>query len=176
MPVLTLDEAVAWRRHLKAAGKRLVFTNGVFDLLHRGHAEYLADARRLGDGLIVGINGDASVRRLKGPTRPLVPEADRALLIAALRVVDAAVIFESDTPAELIAALVPDILVKGGDWPIAEIVGRAVVQAAGGEVRTIPLTPDRSSTDLIGTILARHGLDPASASARGTQRRRDEPT
>jgi rfaE bifunctional protein nucleotidyltransferase chain/domain len=140
----------AWRR----AGERIVFTNGVFDLLHRGHVEYLAEARALGDRLVVGVNGDASVRRLKGPSRPLVAAEDRAAVVAALRCVDLVVVFDDDTPARLIEAVAPDVLVKGGDWPVEEIVGRAFVEARGGRVLSIPIREGHSTTGLAERIAA----------------------
>jgi rfaE bifunctional protein nucleotidyltransferase chain/domain len=132
----------------------VVFTNGCFDILHRGHAAYLQDARRCGDILVVGVNSDASTRRLKGDPRPLMGEADRAYILAALEAVDYVCIFEEDTPQSLIEAVQPDVLVKGGDYQIAEIVGREVVEARGGRVLTIPLTPDRSTSDMIQKIVA----------------------
>jgi len=131
----------------------LVFTNGVFDLLHRGHAEYLARARSLGDALVVGVNTDASARRLgKGPDRPLSPESDRALLVAALESVDAVCLFDEDTPAELIDALVPEVLVKGGDYTADRVVGRETVEEAGGRVELIDFLEGYSTTDLIRRI------------------------
>lgn len=154
--VLSLEDMRAAREVLRREGKRLVFTNGVFDILHRGHCEYLADARALGDALIVGLNSDASVTRLKGPRKPIVPQDDRAAVLAALGCVDYVVYFDEDTPRELIAAVLPDILVKGGDYEVADIVGRAEVEAAGGKVLTIPLTPGRSSTNIIATIIERY--------------------
>lgn len=136
----------AWR----GAGERLVFTNGVFDLLHRGHVEYLAEARALGDRLVVGLNSDASARALgKGPDRPLVGEADRAAVLAALRAVDLVVIFDDETPERLIREVRPDVLAKGGDWPPERIVGRAFVESCGGKVVSVPLREGFSSTALI---------------------------
>lgn len=140
----------AWR----AAGERIVFTNGVFDLLHRGHVEYLEEARALGDRLVVGLNADASVRRLKGPGRPLVGERDRRDLVAALRCVDLAILFAEDTPARLIDEVAPDVLVKGGDWPVDRIVGRESVEARGGRVLSIPLREGLSTTNLVERIRA----------------------
>ncbi len=131
---------------------RLVFTNGCFDLLHRGHVEYLDQARRLGDFLVVGVNSDASVERLKGPGRPVVPQADRALVVAALEAVDAVTLFEEDTPRALIRSLLPDVLVKGGDYSPDQVVGREEVEEAGGEIRVIPLIRGRSTSDLITRI------------------------
>jgi D-beta-D-heptose 7-phosphate kinase/D-beta-D-heptose 1-phosphate adenosyltransferase len=150
--VVTLHEAVLWRHDLQRAGRRLVFTNGCFDLLHRGHVEYLAAARELGDALVVGVNDDDSVRRLKGPARPLVAADDRAHVLAALAAVDRVVIFAEDTPAALIAALVPDVLVKGGDYTPDTVVGRATVEAAGGRVVLIPFRPGYSTTGTIARL------------------------
>lgn len=133
----------------RSAGRRIVFTNGCFDLLHLGHASYLAEARALGDLLVVGVNADAGVRRLKGPDRPLVPERDRALLLLALRSVDLACIFPEDTPLELIRVVRPDILAKGGDYRPEEVVGREVVEAHGGSVRIVPFRPGHSTSRLI---------------------------
>lgn len=132
--------------------QRLVFTNGCFDLLHRGHVEYLAAARGLGDALVVGVNTDASVERLKGPGRPVVPQGDRALVLAALESVDAVTLFHEDTPRELLADLLPDILVKGGDYSPSEIVGKTEVEAAGGRVEVIPFIKGRSTTEIITRI------------------------
>lgn len=151
--IVLMDEMVAIRQRLAEQGKRVVFTNGVFDILHRGHAEYLAAAQQLGDVLILGLNGDDSVRRLKGEARPLVPVEDRAYLLASLAAVDYVVVFDSDTPRDLIAALKPDILVKGGDYRPEDIVGRDTVEADGGSVVTIPLTPQRSTTNIIQKIM-----------------------
>ena len=131
----------------------VVFTNGCFELLHAGHVTYLDQARALGDALVVGVNSDASVRRLeKGPGRPFVPEADRALLVAALESVDAVSIFDEDTPAELIARLLPAVLVKGADWAPEDVVGRDVVEAAGGRIELLPLVEGRSTTRLLRRI------------------------
>ncbi len=131
---------------------RLVFTNGCFDLIHRGHVEYLHRARGLGDALAVGLNTDESVRRLKGPDRPVVVEEDRALVLAALECVDVVTLFDEDTPRELLAALLPDVLVKGGDYKPEGVVGRAEVAAAGGEVRIIPFVQGHSTSDIISRI------------------------
>jgi rfaE bifunctional protein nucleotidyltransferase chain/domain len=136
-------------RFRRPRSERLVFTNGCFDILHRGHVEYLAAARGLGDRLVVGLNADASVRRLKGEGRPLNAEEDRALVLAALASVDAVTIFEEDTPLELIRALLPDLLVKGGDYSPAAVVGAEDVVGAGGRVVIIPFVPGRSTTALI---------------------------
>ena len=155
------DEAqralAAWR----AAGEKIVFTNGVFDLLHRGHAEYLAQARALGERLVVGVNSDASARRLKGPARPIVAAADRAALLEALACVDLAVVFDEDTPARLIEAVRPDVLVKGGDWAVAKIVGRELVESYGGRVLSIPLREGCGTTALVERIReGRSALEP----------------
>ena len=147
----------AWRER----GESVVFTNGVFDLLHRGHVEYLEEAAALADRLVVGINDDASVRRLKGPERPILPEAERQELVAALRCVDLAVLFGEDTPARIIEQVAPDVLVKGGDWAIDKIVGREFVEARGGRVQTIRVREGHSTTGLVERIRAgRSALDP----------------
>lgn len=147
--VRTRDAAREWRRTL--AG-RLVFTNGVFDLLHRGHVDVLLAARALGDALIVGVNDDDSVRRLKGESRPVRTAADRAYVLAALEAVDAVVIFSEDTPLELIRSVRPDVLVKGGDYTRDTIVGRADVESWGGEVVVVPLTPGHSTTHILDSL------------------------
>jgi D-beta-D-heptose 7-phosphate kinase/D-beta-D-heptose 1-phosphate adenosyltransferase len=151
--VVSEENLVAEREEARRQGKVVVFTNGCFDLLHRGHADYLAGARRLGDILYVGVNDDASVARLKGAGRPLVSEEDRAALVAALASVDRVVLFGEDTPRRLIARLLPDVLVKGGDYSPDEIVGAAEVRGAGGRVVVVPFVPGRSSSDLISKIL-----------------------
>jgi D-beta-D-heptose 7-phosphate kinase/D-beta-D-heptose 1-phosphate adenosyltransferase len=130
----------------------VVFTNGCFDLLHPGHVRLLERARALGDVLVIGLNGDSSLRQLKGEGRPLILEAERGELLAALAAVDAVTVFDEPTPRELVAALLPDVLVKGGDWPTDEIVGRAEVEAAGGEVVTIPYVEGYSTSALIAKI------------------------
>lgn len=137
----------------RANGRRIVFTNGCFDLMHIGHTRYLEAAKALGDVLIVGVNSDASVRSLeKGTDRPIVPESQRAEVVAALGSVDFVVIFPEPDPGRLITALQPDVLVKGGDWPVEKIVGRDVVEARGGVVRSIPLVPGMSTTALLHRI------------------------
>lgn len=147
--VLAWDEAVAWRS--RVAGP-VVFTNGVFDLLHPGHVDVLLGARREGAALVVGLNSDASVRRLKGPTRPVRTETDRATVLAALEMVDLVVIFSQDTPAELVARLQPDVIVKGGDYAADTIVGADLVRARGGRVVVIPLVPGQSTTGIIARV------------------------
>lgn len=149
--VLTRDALV--ERLGPGRSETVVFTNGCFDLLHVGHVTYLEQARALGDALVVGVNTDASVRRLeKGSGRPYVPESDRVRVLAALEAVDAVCLFDEDTPAELIAALVPDILVKGADYALDEVVGRDTVKAAGGRVELIELVEGRSTTELVRRI------------------------
>ncbi len=153
LKVVDPQTAARWVRGLQAQARKVVFTNGCFDLLHLGHVRYLEAACSLGDALIVGVNTDASVQRLgKKPPRPINPEGDRAALVAALACVDRVVLFAEDTPLELITALQPDILVKGGDYPLEEIVGRDVVWARGGEVKVIPLVPGYSTTALLTRI------------------------
>jgi len=145
-----LIDVLARRR---AKGHRIVFTNGCFDLIHIGHTRYLQAARELGDVLVLGVNTDASVRALnKGAGRPIVPDAQRAEVLAALACVDYVVLFDEPDPARLVAELQPDVLVKGGDWPPDEIIGREVVEARGGTVRTIPLVPGVSTTALVDKI------------------------
>jgi rfaE bifunctional protein nucleotidyltransferase chain/domain len=149
--ILTRDELLT--RHGRPRTDCLVFANGVFDILHRGHIEYLDAARRMGDCLVVALNTDESVRRLdKGHARPVVPQADRAAVLAALESVDVVTLFDEDTPAGLIARLLPDVLVKGGDYSPDQVVGRADVEAAGGRVAIIPFLAGRSTTDLIRRI------------------------
>lgn len=150
--VVTKSRLIEIRSQYKRDGKKVVFTNGCFDIIHRGHVEYLQKAKSLGDVLIVGLNTDASVRRLKGPARPVVCEADRAVVLSALEVVDHVCLFDEDTPFEIIRDLVPDILVKGADWAIEKVVGKDIVEQAGGVVRTIEFLPDRSTTSIIDRI------------------------
>lgn len=137
------------RQGLRAAGKRLVFTNGVFDLLHVGHVRYLTQARGLGDALVVAINSDRTVRELKGPDRPIFDQAERAEILAALRVVDYVMVFDDVSPRGLIAELLPDVLVKGGDYGLDQIHGREEVEAAGGNVISLPFVEGASTTTLI---------------------------
>ncbi len=151
--IVDWNRAAAAAAAARAAGRRVVFTNGCFDLLHAGHVRYLAQARDLGDMLVVGLNSDDSVRSLgKGEDRPLVPEAQRAEVLAALAAVDRVVIFDQPTPRELIETIAPDVLVKGGDWPVERIVGAEVVQAAGGRVLSLPLVPGLSTSELLRRI------------------------
>jgi len=154
MMILTVEEAARLVEALRAQHKTVVFTNGVFDLLHPGHVRYLADARRQGDALVVGINSDRSVRAIKGRGRPIFPEQERAEVLAALACVDAVCIFDEETPHAIIARLQPDVLVKGADWAPDEIVGRDVVEARGGRVVRIPLAEGYSTTQIVERIRA----------------------
>ena len=147
--ILTQEELLAERGRLRSQGKRLVFTNGVFDLLHVGHVRYLARARALGDALMVAINSDRSVRELKGSGRPVVSEDERAEIIAALRQVSYVTIFDDVSPRSLIVRVLPDVLVKGGDYVLDEIHGREEVEAAGGKVVSVPFITGASTTTII---------------------------
>jgi D-glycero-beta-D-manno-heptose 1-phosphate adenylyltransferase len=151
--ILGREELVEERERMRGEGKQLVFTNGCFDLLHPGHVRYLDQARALGDALVVALNSDRSVRALKGEGRPILSQRERAEVMAALESVDYVTIFDEETPRELIAALLPDILVKGGDWPVEQIVGREEVEAAGGKVLSLPYVEGLSTTDIIERIL-----------------------
>ena len=164
--ILDLPAALSLRGRLRAEGRTLVFTNGCYDILHPGHVRFLEEARALGDALLVALNTDASVRRNKsprgpGPPRPIVPEAERAEVVAALRAVDAVTFFAEDTPDEIIAALVPDVLVKGADWGEDAIVGRETVEAAGGRVVRLALLPGFSTSAIVEA--ARTGSGPLRA-------------
>ena len=150
--LLTTDEAVGLVQSLRSAGRTIVFTNGVFDLLHPGHVRYLQSARALGEALIVGLNGDASVRRNKGPGRPINDERERAEVLAGLEAVDAVVLFDDDTPAEIIRRLQPDILVKGADWAADQIVGRDTVESRGGRVVRVTVEQGYSTSSLVQKI------------------------
>ncbi len=151
--IISREEAARWVLNLQAQGLKVVFTNGCFDLLHPGHVAYLEEARSLGDALLVAVNTDASVRRLgKGGLRPVNPEVDRARVLAALAAVDRVVLFPEDTPLELISALQPDILVKGGDYREHEVAGREVVLARGGQVRILPFRSGYSTSLLVERI------------------------
>lgn len=147
-----LEQLIDEQREWTASGKAVVFTNGCFDLLHLGHLELLEQARRAGDILVVGINSDASVVRLKGPGRPAIPEAERAETLLALEAVDRVVIYEEETPLQVIEGLRPDVLVKGADWALDAIVGRHVVESSGGRVLRVELLPERSTSGLIEKI------------------------
>lgn len=150
--ILTLEQAILRFGRGKRNGRRVVFTNGCFDLLHPGHIRSLEHARSLGDALIVGLNGDASVRQLKGEGRPVIPERERAEILGALECVDGVVVFDDLTPQRVIAALLPDVLVKGGDWPGDQIVGREEVEGAGGRVVSVPVVPGYSTTEILKKI------------------------
>lgn len=150
--ILSLHKAILQFGPAKRNGRRVVFTNGCFDLLHPGHIETLEKARNLGDALIVGVNSDRSVRAMKGAGRPILPELERAEILSALDSVDAVVIFDEPTPRETIAALLPDVLVKGGDWASDQIVGREEVEAAGGHVVLVPVVSGHSTTAILEKI------------------------
>jgi D-beta-D-heptose 7-phosphate kinase/D-beta-D-heptose 1-phosphate adenosyltransferase len=168
--ILTLEETILRFGRQKRNGRRVVFTNGCFDLLHPGHIRSLELARALGDVLIIGLNSDASVRQLKGEGRPVIPELERAEILVALESVDAVVIFDDLTPREVIARLLPDVLVKGGDWPGDQIVGREEVEAASGRVVSIPLVPGYSTTAILEKIREGFGEKPQPKGARPPRR------
>jgi D-beta-D-heptose 7-phosphate kinase/D-beta-D-heptose 1-phosphate adenosyltransferase len=149
---VSLDDLLEERARWREEGRRVVFTNGCFDLLHAGHVDLLQKARALGDLLVVGLNDDDSLRRAKGEGRPLLPLEERAEVLQALECVDRVVAFGEDTPARLLEALVPDVLVKGADWPADQIVGRETVEAAGGRVERVELREGRSTTGIIGRV------------------------
>ena len=155
--IYTRAEILAIRKKLKDEKKKVVFTNGCFDVLHAGHVDYLNKTKAAGDVLILGLNSDASVKRIKGEKRPIVCEEERAFILSNLKAVDYVTLFEEDTPQEIISELIPDILVKGADWAIDKIVGRDIVEANGGEVKTISFVTDQSTTNIIQTILDRYG-------------------
>jgi D-glycero-beta-D-manno-heptose 1-phosphate adenylyltransferase len=150
--LLDKDALIRERQRLQSEGKRLVFTNGCFDLLHPGHVRYLSQARSLGDALAVALNSDRAVRVLKGQGRPIMNEQERAEVIAALQAVDYVIIFDEETPRELISALLPDVLVKGGDWPLDQIIGREEVEGAGGRVVSIPYLEGSSTSEIIERV------------------------
>jgi len=150
--VLSIAEAVALVEHLRHSSKQVVLTNGVFDLLHPGHVRYLQDARRQGDALIVAVNSDRSVRAIKGPERPVNPESERAEILSALACVDAVVVFDEDNPQQVVNRLQPDVLVKGADWAVDEIIGRETVESRGGRVVRIPIAEGYSTSAIIEKI------------------------
>lgn len=156
MSVLSKAEMKSLRNKFKTENKKVVFTNGVFDLVHSGHVDYLIKAKALGDILIVGLNSDSSVKKIKGEKRPLINQTERAFLLANLKPVDYVVIFDEETPFELIKELIPDVLVKGADWSIDKIVGSEVVVQNGGEVKNIQFVNNQSTSKIIDTILARY--------------------
>ena len=155
MGILSIPEAVRFVEAARAAGRRIVFTNGVFDLIHPGHIRYLRQARSLGDALVVAVNRDRSVRANKGGDRPIIPEAERAEIVAAVGVVDVVVLFDEDTPHEIIATIQPDVLVKGADWGEHAIVGRDLVEARGGRVVRVPIEAGYSTSAIVATIKSR---------------------
>lgn len=155
--IVSLPELVPMVAGLKQAGRRIVFTNGCFDILHVGHVRYLKSAKALGGVLIVGLNSDKSVKRIKGDKRPIVPERERAEVLSSIRFVDYVVLFDEPDPYNTIAAVKPDILVKGGDWSLENIVGRDIVESYGGEVHTIPFIEGASSSRIIEDIVTRYG-------------------
>lgn len=151
--IFKIDELVKFREKTKIKGRKVVFTNGCFDILHRGHVELLEKAKRLGDFLIVALNSDSSMKKIKGEKRPILDENDRTYILASLKCVDAVCLFDEETPAEIINKLKPDILVKGGDYKINEVVGRESVYNVGGEVVTIPLVEGKSTKGIIEKII-----------------------
>lgn len=153
--IKNLQDLIGERRALGEAGKRVVFTNGCFDLMHPGHVRYLAEARTLGDALVVALNSDRAVRELKGPSRPILNEDERAEVMAALESVTFVTIFDDVSPRDTIVAVAPDVLVKGGDWGVGEIIGREEVEAAGGEVLSLPFVDGVSTSELIARIAGR---------------------
>ena len=155
--ILSLDELRQMREELRRAGRRVVFTNGCFDLLHPGHVRYLQQARAIGDALIVALNSDRAVRELKGASRPILNEDERAEVMAALGCVDYVIVFDDVSPRALIAALLPDVLVKGGDWGLDQIIGREEVERAGGRVLSLPFVPGSSTSEIIARILKKSG-------------------
>lgn len=152
---MTLADAITFVERLRAAGQTVVFTNGVFDLLHVGHLRYLQHARGLGDALLIGLNSDRSVHRIKGPDRPITPESERAEVLEALACVDGVIVFDADTPRDLIGAIQPDVLVKGADWAEDAIVGRDIVEARGGRVVRVAIEPGHSTTKIVDEIRRR---------------------
>lgn len=161
--IKTLEDLVTARRRLREDGRRVVFTNGCFDILHPGHVRYLTEARSLGDALVVALNSDRAVRELKGPERPILAERERAEVMAALECVTYVTIFDDVSPRETIVAVEPDVLVKGGDWGLDEIIGREEVEAAGGRVLSLPFVDGVSTSDVIQRILSRAGAGFANA-------------
>jgi len=153
---ISLSEIKAIRSKLKAEGKKIVFTNGVFDLIHAGHVNYLSKAKNLGDVLIVGLNSDDSVKRIKGDKRPILKQDERAFILSNLKPVDYVIFFDEDTPEKLISEIIPDILVKGADWAVEKIVGKDVVEMNGGKVMNIEFVNDQSTSKIIDLIVKRY--------------------
>ncbi len=154
--IKTLDEIIVIRKQLQDQNKKVVFTNGCFDIIHAGHIDYLSKAKTLGDVMIVGLNSDDSVQIIKGKKRPILKESERAFILTNIEHVDYVVIFDQDTPEQLIAKLIPDILVKGADWNIEDIVGKDIVLANGGKVKTITFVNEQSTSKIIDIILERY--------------------
>jgi len=154
--ILSRDEIIKIRKQLKQESKKVVFTNGCFDILHAGHVDYLNKAKAAGDILIVALNSDKSTRSIKGEKRPIVNERERGFIMANLKAVDFVTFFDEDTPAEIISQLIPDVLIKGADWDINKIVGKNIVEANGGEVKTIEFVNFQSTTNIIDTVLERY--------------------
>jgi D-glycero-beta-D-manno-heptose 1-phosphate adenylyltransferase len=154
--IKTREEIKKIRTQFKSEGKKVVFTNGVFDLIHSGHVDYLVKAKEMGDVLILALNSDSSVKRIKGNKRPILEQNERAFIVSNLKPVDYVTFFEEDTPAKIISDLIPDVLVKGADWAIDKIVGREVVEANGGEVKNIKFINDQSTSNIINIIKERY--------------------
>jgi D-beta-D-heptose 7-phosphate kinase/D-beta-D-heptose 1-phosphate adenosyltransferase len=154
--IKTREEIKKIRTQLKSDGKKVVFTNGVFDLIHAGHVDYLLKAKQLGDVLILALNTDSSVKRIKGNKRPILKQDERAFIVSNLKPVDYVTFFEDDTPAEIISDLIPDVLVKGADWAMDKIVGREIVESNGGEVKTIEFVNQQSTSNVINIIKERY--------------------
>lgn len=154
--IKTREEIKKIRTQFKSEGKKVVFTNGVFDLIHSGHVDYLVKAKEMGDVLILALNSDSSVKRIKGNKRPILEQNERAFIVSNLKPVDYVTFFEEDTPVEIISDLIPDVLVKGADWAIDKIVGREVVEANGGEVKNIKFINDQSTSNIIKIIKERY--------------------
>ena len=155
-PLVSLKELKAIRQKLKTENKKVVFTNGVFDLIHSGHVDYLVKAKSLGDVLIVGLNSDKSVKKIKGDKRPILIQDERSFILGNLKPVDYVILFDEDTPENLIKELIPDILVKGGDWTVDKIVGNDIVIKSGGEVKSIEFVNPQSTSKIIDIILKRY--------------------
>lgn len=153
--IKNINELAEIRKELKLQNKKVVFTNGVFDILHAGHVDYIIKAKSKGDILIVAVNSDSSVKKIKGELRPIVPQNERAFIISSLKPVDYVVIFDEETPYEIIKKIIPDVLVKGADWSVENIVGRDIVETNGGKVETIEFINNISTTNMIKTVLER---------------------
>lgn len=156
MSILFLEEMKSVRAKLHTEKKKVVFTNGVFDIIHAGHVDYLIKAKAAGNALIVGLNSDSSVRKIKGDKRPIIPQTQRAFILSNLKPVDYVVIFDEETPARIIKELIPDVLVKGADWSLDKIVGSDIVISNGGEVKNIPFVNEQSTSQIIAIILERY--------------------